>query len=93
MLQLQKLEGFKGCLRGLAINQQSQNLSGHKVGQCFPLVEQGSYFPGDAYAVYSKYQSAIVHGIVALPFHFFYFTVFECCFLRFTKHLSSCHNG
>lgn len=53
-LLLQKLEGFKGCLRGLAINQQSQNLSGHKVGQCFPLVEQGSYFPGDAYAVYKE---------------------------------------
>ncbi|PSN29691.1 hypothetical protein C0J52_27895, partial [Blattella germanica] len=51
---LLKLEGFKGCLRGLAINQQSQNLSGHKVGQCFPLVEQGSYFPGDAYAVYKE---------------------------------------
>ncbi|KDR22194.1 Laminin subunit alpha-1, partial [Zootermopsis nevadensis] len=53
-LLLQKLEGFKGCLRGLAINQQSQNLSGHKVGQCFPLVEKGSYFPGDAYAVYEE---------------------------------------
>ncbi|XP_069690531.1 laminin subunit alpha-2 isoform X2 [Periplaneta americana] len=51
---LQKLEGFKGCLRGLAINQQSQNLSGHKVGQCFPQVEQGSYFPGDAYAIYEE---------------------------------------
>jgi hypothetical protein len=83
MLQLQKLEGFKGCLRGLAINQQSQNLSGHKVGQCFPLVEQGSYFPGDAYAVYGKCHCAILQCIVALPFHsfLFYFIIFQCCWL------------
>lgn len=27
----------------------------HNVGQCFSHVEKGSYFAGDAYAVYSKY--------------------------------------
>nr|CAD7199120.1 unnamed protein product [Timema douglasi] len=54
-----KHEGFKGCMRNLAINKQSQDLVGakttpNKVGQCFPQVERGSYFPGDAYAIYKN---------------------------------------
>ncbi|XP_063216579.1 laminin subunit alpha-1 [Bacillus rossius redtenbacheri] len=56
---VQKHEGFKGCIRNLAINKQSQDLVGEKtlhskVGQCFPQVERGSYFPGDAYAIYKN---------------------------------------
>ncbi|CAG2066678.1 unnamed protein product, partial [Timema podura] len=46
-------------MRNLAINKQSQDLVGakttpNKVGQCFPQVERGSYFPGDAYAIYKN---------------------------------------
>lgn len=52
-------EGFKGCIRNLNLNGRSHDLASSKnviqrVGQCFAHVETGSYFPGDAYAVYSK---------------------------------------
>lgn len=51
-----KLEDFKGCMRRFAVNDLTQDLARrhHNVGQCFPRVEKGSYFPGDAYAVYSE---------------------------------------
>lgn len=52
-------EGFKGCIRNLNLNGRSHDLASSKnviqrVGQCFAHVETGSYFPGDAYAVYSN---------------------------------------
>lgn len=48
-----------GCMQGFALNHQEEELVSekairHKVGQCFPQVEKGSYFPGDAYAIYSE---------------------------------------
>ena len=51
-------EGFKGCIRNMNVNGRSYDLAGvhnvvHRVGQCFASVETGSYFPGDAYAIYS----------------------------------------
>lgn len=53
-----KLEGFKGCMKRFSVNNLTQDLAKQNshvnVGQCFPRVEKGSYFPGDAYAVYSK---------------------------------------
>lgn len=53
-----KLESFKGCLRRMSVNSTLQDLArpgkNMNVGQCFPNVERGSYFPGDAYAIYSK---------------------------------------
>lgn len=53
-----KLEGFKGCVRRFRVNNNTQDLvrpgRHFNVGQCFPRVEKGSYFPGDAYAVYSE---------------------------------------
>lgn len=56
---ISKLEGFKGCLRKFSVNNVTQDLArtnAHKnVGQCFPRVEKGSYFPGDAYGIYSKF--------------------------------------
>ena len=54
---LSKLEEFKGCMRRFIVNGLTQDLArNHKnVGQCFPKVEKGSFFPGDAYAVYSKF--------------------------------------
>lgn len=55
---IMKIEPFKGCLRQFLINNATQDLAKPgkhlHVGQCFPKVERGSYFPGDAYAVYSK---------------------------------------
>ena len=52
-------EGFKGCIRNLNLNGRQHDLASSKnviqrVGQCFAHVETGSYFPGDAYAVYSN---------------------------------------
>ena len=52
-------EGFKGCIRSLSLNGRAHDLASSKniiqrVGQCFAHVETGSYFPGDAYAVYSN---------------------------------------
>lgn len=55
---LSKLEEFKGCIRHFKVNNTTQDLARpgrhFNVGQCFPKVEKGSYFPGDAYAIYSK---------------------------------------
>lgn len=54
-----KLEQFKGCIRRFLMNNISQDLARPgrhlAIGQCFPNVEKGSYFGGDAYAVYSMY--------------------------------------
>lgn len=53
-----KLEQFKGCMRRFYLNTVSQDLAkpGRHFGinQCFPQVEKGSYFGGDAYAIYSE---------------------------------------
>ncbi|BES88583.1 laminin subunit [Nesidiocoris tenuis] len=57
---INKLEGFKGCVRALKVNGREEPLMVEKtvpypkVGQCFPQVERGSYFPGDAFAIYKK---------------------------------------
>lgn len=56
---LQSVQPFKGCMQGFAINHQEEELISekairHKVGQCFPQVEKGSFFPGDAFAIYSE---------------------------------------
>lgn len=57
---LQSIQAFKGCMQGFIVNHQEEELISekairHKVGQCFPQVEKGSFFPGDAYAIYSKF--------------------------------------
>uniref|UniRef100_T1HX12 Laminin subunit alpha-2 n=1 Tax=Rhodnius prolixus TaxID=13249 RepID=T1HX12_RHOPR len=56
---LQRIQGFKGCIRNLKLNNHEEHIVGEKstpfkVGQCFPQVERGSYFPGDAYAIYKN---------------------------------------
>lgn len=55
-----RLEAFKGCMRHVNINNSTQDLARpgkhSNVGQCFPTVERGSFFPGDAYAIYSEFQ-------------------------------------
>lgn len=57
---LSKVEEFKGCIRKFRVNNSTQDLAPpdkhNNVGQCFPNVEKGSYFPGDAFAIYSKYK-------------------------------------
>lgn len=55
-----KIEGFKGCIKRISINGKLEDLvkdakMHQNVGQCFPSIERGSYFPGDAYAVYKKH--------------------------------------
>lgn len=54
-----KYEQFKGCIRRFLMNNLAQDLAmpgrHSAVGQCFPNVEKGSYFAGDAYAIYSKF--------------------------------------
>jgi laminin, alpha 1/2 len=51
-----KKEDFKGCIRRFNVNSIPQDLARryNNLGQCFPRVEKGSYFSGDAYAEYSK---------------------------------------
>ncbi|KAI5705223.1 hypothetical protein M8J75_013109 [Diaphorina citri] len=54
---IQRTDTLKGCIQKLSVNGHAEDLVGetaqhHNVGQCFPSVERGSYFPGDAYAVY-----------------------------------------
>ncbi|KAB0803605.1 hypothetical protein PPYR_00575 [Photinus pyralis] len=52
---------FRGCIRGLTINKiphgliKDKSTVHHNIGQCFPNIEQGSYFGGDAFAIYNKY--------------------------------------
>lgn len=46
-------------MQGLSLNGHNEDLVGdkvvsQKVGQCFPQVERGSYFPGDAFAIYGE---------------------------------------
>ncbi|XP_050425592.1 laminin subunit alpha-1 isoform X2 [Adelges cooleyi] len=53
------VRSFKGCMQGFAVNHQEEELVSeravrHQVGQCFPQVEKGSFFPGDAYAIYKN---------------------------------------
>ncbi|XP_054282487.1 laminin subunit alpha-1 [Macrosteles quadrilineatus] len=60
MSLISKIDGFKGCMEGMRVNGRGEDLVGdkavpHKVGQCFPHIERGSYFPGDAYAVYDTH--------------------------------------
>lgn len=52
-----KKEDFKGCIRRFNVNTITQDLTKrhNNLGQCFPRVEKGSYFSGDAYAEYSKF--------------------------------------
>lgn len=62
-------EGFKGCVRNMHINGQYVDLASnnnviHGVHQCFAQVEQGSYFPGDAFAIYSKLVSFFFYALV-----------------------------
>lgn len=54
---LSKKEDFKGCIRRFTVNGITQDLTKNfqNLGQCFPRIEKGSYFSGDAYAEYSKY--------------------------------------
>lgn len=52
-------------MQGFSLNHQEEELISekairHKVGQCFPQVEKGSFFPGDAYAIYSKSLKIII---------------------------------
>lgn len=54
-----KYDQFKGCIRRFLLNNLSQDLATpgrhFAIGQCFPNVEHGSYFGGDAYAIYSEF--------------------------------------
>lgn len=51
-----KKDDFKGCIRRFTVNGVTQDLTKHfhSLGQCFPRIEKGSYFSGDAYAEFSK---------------------------------------
>jgi laminin, alpha 1/2 len=53
---LSKKDDFKGCIRRFSVNGVVQDLTKRffHLGQCFPRVERGSYFSGDAFAIYSK---------------------------------------
>lgn len=74
---LSKLEEFKGCIRRFTVNNATQDLARpgkhFNVGQCFPRVEKGSYFPGDAYAIYSKKIYVFLSIVLSLLIYFFLF--------------------
>lgn len=60
---MRDLETFKGCVRNLKVNNELRDLTSnktndvlHNTGECFPNIESGSYFSGDAFAIYSKYK-------------------------------------
>ncbi|XP_049867060.1 laminin subunit alpha-2 [Pectinophora gossypiella] len=50
--------GFLGCVRRVVVGGRAEDLvrearAHHRVGQCFPNVEQGAYFAGDAHAAWA----------------------------------------
>ncbi|XP_024867463.1 laminin subunit alpha-1 isoform X2 [Temnothorax curvispinosus] len=68
-----RLETLKGCIRGLKINGNVYDMVGStsrafNVGQCFPSVESGAYFQGEAYAVYRN--NFEVDGVLELQLEF-----------------------
>ncbi|ROT86038.1 Laminin subunit alpha-1 [Penaeus vannamei] len=66
---VQITETLRGCLRNLNINEEAFEIPSNRradrivgVGQCFASVQPGSYFPGDAYAVYSECRLGFLFG-------------------------------
>lgn len=53
---ISRKEDFRGCIRRFSVNTVTQDLARrfNNLGQCFPRVEKGSYFSGDAFAEYSE---------------------------------------
>ncbi|XP_030761277.1 laminin subunit alpha-1-like [Sitophilus oryzae] len=56
-----KLRPFRGCLRNLRINNETKlnqksgkDILSNNIRQCFPRIEEGGYFGGDAYAIYKR---------------------------------------
>ncbi|XP_053605991.1 laminin subunit alpha-2 [Plodia interpunctella] len=54
-----RVGGFRGCVRRVIVNGRQEELvrdtkSHHALGQCFPNIERGAYFAGDAYATWSS---------------------------------------
>ena len=57
--KVSKQPGFTGCVKNFKINNQTEDLIGENslhqgVGQCFPNVEKGSYYSGDAFIAYGE---------------------------------------
>ncbi|XP_050306912.1 laminin subunit alpha-1 [Anthonomus grandis grandis] len=57
----EKIRPFRGCLNSLQINEVPQLLGKNtndiiysNIRQCFPKIEEGAYFGGDAYAIYKE---------------------------------------
>lgn len=69
---MSKLVEFKGCIRRFKVNNATQDLARtgrhFNVGQCFPKVEKGSFFPGDAYAIYSKFVTTTIFHLIHSSF-------------------------
>lgn len=69
------METFKGCVRRLKVNGFPRDLTSnktndvlHNTGECFPHIESGSYFNGDAFAIYSTYLLVAFYIIILLKF-------------------------
>ncbi|XP_073967675.1 laminin subunit alpha-1-like [Choristoneura fumiferana] len=73
-----RVGGFLGCVRRVEVNGRAQDLvrtaaAHHRVGQCFPNVEQAAYFGGDAFALWAgaagelrlRFRSAEPAGLLA----------------------------
>ncbi|XP_018564888.1 laminin subunit alpha-1-like [Anoplophora glabripennis] len=63
-----KLHSFRGCMKLLIINDEHQLIKNkdvrhNNIRQCFPNVEEGAYFGGDAYAIYKLQNGAIVMAV------------------------------
>ncbi|XP_060517066.1 laminin subunit alpha-1 [Cylas formicarius] len=70
-----KIMPFRGCFKNLLINGEAKLLGKNTKDvtyknptQCFPKVEEGAYFGGDAYAIYKE--SFRVNKILELSFQF-----------------------
>ncbi|KAJ8920580.1 hypothetical protein NQ315_004719 [Exocentrus adspersus] len=57
--ELGKLHPFRGCMKSVIINDEHQliknkDVSHSNTGQCFSDIEEGAYFDGDAFALFSE---------------------------------------
>ncbi|KAJ8920571.1 hypothetical protein NQ315_004710, partial [Exocentrus adspersus] len=68
-----KLHQFRGCMKALIINDEHQLIKNkgvhhNNIRQCFPNVEEGAYFGGDAFAIYKE--NFHINKILELSFEF-----------------------
>ncbi|KAL1491007.1 hypothetical protein ABEB36_011669 [Hypothenemus hampei] len=71
----ERIQPFEGCINNLKINEEikllgknTSDVTYNNIRQCFPKIEEGAYFAGDAYAIYKE--GFRINKILELSFEF-----------------------